>query len=78
MIDFTQYTPEELALLALDIAIILSKGKEVDELSVMSSLLLVISDNLSLIASQKANLSSILEKTQETSPDNNNDKKEPL
>ncbi len=78
MIDFTQYTPEELALLALDIAIILSKGKEVDELSVMSSLLLVISDNLSLIASQKANLSSILEKTQETSPDNNNNKKEPL
>ncbi|MGM9973969.1 MAG: hypothetical protein ACI33K_08015 [Clostridiaceae bacterium] len=78
MIDFTQYTPEELALLALDIAIILSKGKEVDELSVMSSLLLVISDNLSLIASQKANLNSIIEKTQEAPPDNNNNKKEPL
>ena len=77
MIDFTQYTPEELALLALDIAIILSKGKEVDELSVMSSLLLVISDNLSLIASQKANLSSIIEKTQETNPNNNNNNKEP-
>lgn len=75
MLDFTQYTPEELALLALDISLILSKDRGIEELSVMSGLLLVISDNLSLIVSQKANLNSIIEKTQEANPNKN--KKEP-
>ena len=66
MLDFTKYTPEELTLLAYNLALILAKDRSVEELSVMSSMLLAISDMIALIASQKANLISIEEKAQET------------
>ncbi len=80
MIDFTQYTPEELSLLAFNLALILSKDRTVEELSVMSSFLLVISDTISLIAAQKANLNALKEKALEKAQENKTSKnqKEPL
>ena len=80
MIDFTQYTPEELSLLAFNLALILSKDRTVEELSVMSSFLLVISDTISLIAAQKANLNALKEKALEKAQENKTSKnqREPL
>ena len=64
MIDFTEYTPEELSLLAFDLALILSKDKDAEELAVMSSFLLLISDTISLLAVQKDNLNTLKEKSE--------------
>jgi len=62
MINFAQYTPEELTLLAYDLALILSKDRDAAELAVMSSFLLLISDTIGLLATQKDNLNTLKEK----------------
>ena len=64
MIDFTQYTPEELTLLAYDLSLILARDKDAQELAIMSSFLLVISDTISLLAAQKENLIILKEKAE--------------
>ena len=69
MINFAQYTPEELTLLAYDLALILSKDRDAAELAVMSNFLLLISDTIGLLATQKDNLNTLKEKA-----DNLNDK----
>ena len=65
MIDFSKYSPEELTLLAYDLALILAKDRSVSELAVMSSMLNSISDIIGLIAIQKDNLESLRKSAEE-------------